>query len=190
MTRPRLPRRPTGVTLLEMMLVLVVMGILLAMGGARFLNMQVSNVFTNEVDRFGGELKMLGTAARTAGDLQPATLAVAINNTGLGTPQTGRFRWRSWQDGKVRQSGELGSRESITLQYSRAYDFRAAATKGVYMDVCKVGADGTLGSPLVQVLFKPDGSPVDPGDLRIGNSSRTYLTHLSPMGAIDGPRLP
>ena len=143
MTRPRpsrLPRRPPGVSLLELMLVLALLGILLAMGGARFMKMQTSNVFTNEVDRFGGELKMLGAAARTSGDLQPATLAAAINNTDL--------------------------------------------------DVCKVGADGTLGSPLMQVLFKPDGSPVDPGDIQIGITGRTYVTHLSPMGAIDGPRLP
>ena len=130
------------------------------------------------------------TAARTAGDLQPSALATAVNNTALDAAQTGRFRWRSWQDGKVRQSGDLGSRESLTLQYSRAYAFRQAATKGVYLDLCKVNADGTLASPLMQVVFKPDGSPADAGDIRIGNTSRTYVTHLSPLGAIDGPRLP
>ena len=181
--------RPRGMSMVELMFVLVILAILVAMGTGQYRKMQVNNVFNNEVARWGAEFKTLGTLARSSGDLQPAALSTAINSsTSLGTAYTGRFTWRTWQDGKLRQSGQLGTRESLTVQFTTGYNYRQVATKGAYMDLCPVNAAGVVQAPVMQVIFKPDGSPVSAGDIRVGNKTKTYATHLSPMGAVDGPK--
>ena len=64
--------RSRGVTMLEVMVVIGIMSILFTMGTMYYRGMQNRNAFQNEVERFGGELRNMGTLARASGDLQPA----------------------------------------------------------------------------------------------------------------------
>ncbi len=185
MTR-RLRERSLGVTMLEVMVVIGIMAILFTMGTMYYRGMQNRNAFQNEVERFGGELRNMGTLARAAGDLQPAFSP--RNEIALGSRTKGAFQWQVWMDGALQQSSLIGSRGQVDVQFSKAYVYRQALTRGACLVLCQVNQNGQALNPIMQVVFKPDGSPVDRGEIRFTFDNRTLAVTLSSVGSIDGPR--
>ena len=183
-------RRPRGLTLLELMVAISLMAILLALGAVQYRRMQANNAFLNEVQRFAAELKNLGTLARAAGDLDPSFVSKGTN-TNLAS-RSGRFRWETYQDGQVRQTGELGTQGTVTCTFSTSYGSPGAAKtgaiKGAWMDLCLVGPQGSVQERFARVAMRPDGSPLDPGTFELKHLDQTLTLKLTTMGAVEGPK--
>ncbi len=186
MTAYRRPDRRPGMTTLELMVVISIMAVLFAMGTVHYRGMQNRNAFMNEVERFGGELRNIGTLAQASGDLQPAL--APLNSTRMGGGYNSAYQWETWVDGKLQQSAIIGSRGTVEVRFSRNYDYRQALTKGACMVLCTLTSTGAVDRRVMQVVFKPDGTPLDRGEITFTYDKTPRTLRLTAVGAIDGPR--
>jgi len=186
MTGQRRSNRHPGLTTLELMVVISIMAILFAMGAANYRGMQNRNAYLNEVERFGGELRNLGTLAQASGDLQPARSPV--NSSRKSQSATSTYQWQSWVDGRLQQSATIGSRGTVQVQYSDNFRYRQALTKGACMVLCTVNQSGAITSRIMQVVFTPDGTPLDSGEITFTYDKRPLTLKISSVGGIEGPR--
>lgn len=190
MTRMRRARRTRGMSLIEMMLVLAVLGILMSIGVGSYRRMQTNSLFTNEVSRLGGEIRNLGAAARAFGVMEAGLNP--LNNEALRAEVTfappNGWVWRTVEKkdaatpAKTRQEGKFGQRQSVFARWSNAYNYRKVLTQGVWLEMGPVN-----GAPLMQIIFEPDGTPIDAGSVVLTNRSQTYTITITKLGSIQGP---
>lgn len=183
MSRRLRSRNRRGMSLIEMMLVLGIMAILMSIGTGAYRRMQINNLFTSDVQRFGGEVRNLAGLARAVGDISPAM--AAVNNENLVAEVAGGaqgWTWRTYENGKLRQQGWIGQRETIWVQYSQAYAYRNVLTKGVWLEL-----GPKTGSPIMQVIFEPDGTPVDSGSILLRSRTQNFRINITKLGSIQGP---
>lgn len=190
-------RRGRGMSLIEMMFVLAILGILMAIGTGAYRRMQVNNLFTADVQKLGGELRLLGGAARAFGlrllnTGNPPQAIAPRNNEALAAPVQGGARgfvWRTYERSgsntqpRKRAEGRIGERQSVTAQWSNAYNGVPDVGQGVWLEMIP-----TAGSPVMRVIFEPDGTPLDAGSIVLRNNTTTYTINITRMGAIEGPR--
>jgi len=182
-------RRPRGVTLLEIMVVIAITAILLAMGTAQYRRMQANNTFNNEVERLGAELRNAGTLAQAAGLLKPGVVPGTAEPEDLSGTSTGTFVWQTWRDGRMLAQGELGSRGTVRLDFNSNFAFKQDLNPGVYLLIRerKFETDKQTGKAIVQVVFTPSGTPLSSGRIVCSFLDRPMTIQLSSLGAIEGP---
>lgn len=183
-------RRAGGMSLVEMMFVLAILGILMAIGTGAYRRMQVNNLFTADVQKLGGELRNLAGVARSFGMIQ-AGLNPANNESLRGELQgpNGGWVWRTLQRTSAtsqpveKAKGFIGQRQSVWARWSNAYAHRGALNQGVWLEMGPVN-----GAPVMQVIFEPDGTPLDAGSIVLRNATTTYTITITRLGAIEGPK--
>lgn len=183
-------RRRRGMSLVEMMFVLAILGVLMAIGTGAYRRMQVNNLFTTDVQKLGGELRNLSGVARSFGMIQ-AGLAPSNNEALRGEVQgpAGGWIWKTLQRTSAgsppveKAKGTIGQRQTVFARWSNAYAHRGALNQGVWLEMGPAN-----GAPLMQVIFEPDGTPLDAGSIVLRNATTTYTITVTRLGAIEGPK--
>lgn len=200
-------RKHSGVSLIELMVVISITAVLLAMGGYHYRKSHNTQVFNDEVQQFYENMKSAPVLAQASGVLTIdggvdfKTLTDDINS--LQALESGAFFWVLKHNGEIKGMGKLGSSEISSIKLNKTYKSYANKTisQGSWMEIYTVTRDNLKALPLDRILkenkgkiaakivFQADGSPIVPGKLEIctlarGKATRKRIVEIDKNGGI------
>ncbi len=203
----KISRKHSGVSLIELMVVIGITAVLLAMGSFHYRKSHNTQVFNDEVEQFYANLKSAPVLAQASGVLTISggvdfkTLADDINN--LQSLDSGSYFWVLRQNGEVKGMGKIGSTETTSIKLNNTYKSYSGKTitQGSWMEIYTIARGGVNDLPLdrllneskgklaAKIVFQADGSPIVPGKIEIctlanNKISRKRIVEIDKNGGI------
>ncbi len=188
----KISRRHSGITLIELMVVIGIASVLLAMGGYHYRKSHNTQVFNNEVELFYGGLNSVHVLSQACGLLSIknmtnfSSLTHNIDNLSDLSSKKGAYYWIIKQNGEIKGMGKIGSMENTVIKLNSTYKdfYNKTISQGAWMELYSTSRDNLKkynsseliskkidSTPVAKIVFQADGSPIVPGKIEISTLS-------------------
>lgn len=203
----RILRKHSGVSLIELMVVIGITAVLLAMGSFHYRKSHNTQVFNDEVEQFCANLKSVPVMAQASGVLTidggVDFKSLSDDIESLQSLESGSFFWAIKQNGEVKGMGKIGASETTSIKLNKIYKSYSSKTisQGSWMEIYTTARGVVNDYPLdrlinenrgklaAKIIFQADGSPIVPGRIEIctlakNKISRKRIVEIDKNGGI------